>query len=133
MSSILAERPVIQEKALQIADMVARSLEMSLYKQAERDLHGDPEAQALLADVQQKQQSGKEVEDLLDRLEQLTVVRRFTIAQEGLSELMTHTTKILAATLSDRLDLVTEQEGGGCSGCSCAPGGCEGFSTGCAV
>jgi cell fate (sporulation/competence/biofilm development) regulator YlbF (YheA/YmcA/DUF963 family) len=120
MSSILAERPELQEKALLIADMVARSLEMSIFKQAERDMREDNEAQRLLADVQQQQLVGEEVDEVLDRLEQLDVVRRFTIAQESLAEVMAHTTKILAATLSDRLDLVTESDGC-CSSCTSCP------------
>lgn len=130
MSTILAEHPVIQEKALLIADMVSRSLEMSIFKQAERDLRHDEQAQALLLEVQRKQGLGEEVEEWLDRLEQLDVVRRFTVAQETMAELMSHTTRILAATVSDRLDLVTEEEGG-CCGCPGALGGCDSSGTSC--
>jgi cell fate (sporulation/competence/biofilm development) regulator YmcA (YheA/YmcA/DUF963 family) len=132
MSSILVERPELQEKALKIADMVAHSLEMSMFKQAEHDLRKNTEAQDLLADVQRQQRAGEEVDAVLDRLEQLDVVRRFTIAQESLAEVMAHTTKILAATLSDRLDLVTESSDccSGCTGGSCDSGGasCESLS-----
>lgn len=134
MSSILATRPELQEKALKIADMMARSLEMSLFKQAELDLRENNEAQTMLAEVQRQQLAGEDVDTVLDRLEQLDVVRRFTFAQESLAEVMAHTTKILAATLSDRLDLVTESSGC-CSSCTTCESvsSCSGASESCAV
>jgi cell fate (sporulation/competence/biofilm development) regulator YmcA (YheA/YmcA/DUF963 family) len=114
MSMLMSERPQLMEKANLIADMVARSLEMSIFKQAEQDLRTDERAQSLLQEVQAKQTSGEDVEPLLDQLEGLDVVRRFTIAQEGVSEVVSHVTKILAAVVSDRVDLVTPKEGCGC-------------------
>lgn len=116
------ESPVIEEKAIAIGTMVTRSMEMSIFKRAEQDLQEHPEAQSLIAKLQTKQASGDEVEALLDHLESLDVVRRFTIAQENLSEVITHVTKILTATVSDRLDVVLPQEGG-C--CGCPAEGCD--------
>lgn len=124
MNILLEERPQLAQKAQHIAGMVTQTLEMSIFKQAEQDLRTDEQAQGLLQAVQQKQATGEDVDHLLDELEQLDVVRRFTIAQEGLSEVVSHVTKILAAVLSDRVDLVTESEGGGC-GC-CPATGCAG-------
>jgi cell fate (sporulation/competence/biofilm development) regulator YmcA (YheA/YmcA/DUF963 family) len=124
MNMMLQDRPQIVEKAHQIADMVTRTLEMSIFKQAERDLRADEKAQRLLQELKAKQAAGEEIDHLLDELEQLDVVRRFTVAQEGLSEVVTHVTKILAAMLSDRLDLVTKQEGQSCGHCSA--GVCQG-------
>ncbi|KEO80940.1 YlbF family regulator [Tumebacillus flagellatus] len=121
MSTTLA--PVLEEKARQIGDMVTKSLEMSIFKQAEQDLHQHGEARELLGVIQAKQAEGQDVDDILDRLESLDVVRRFTIAQENLSEVVSHVTKILAATLSDRLDILAPEAEGGC--CSCPAEGCD--------
>ncbi|ASS75426.1 hypothetical protein CIG75_10850 [Tumebacillus algifaecis] len=126
MSNVLAEHPVLAERAEQIGAMVTRSLEMSIFKQAERDLHQNQEAQNLIAELQQKQAAGEAVDTLLDSLEGLDVVRHFSVAQQGLSEVVEHVTKILTATLSGRLDIVLEQEGGCCS--SCPATGCDGVS-----
>lgn len=115
--------PEVEAKARQIGDMVTRSLEMSIFKQAERDLQEHREARTLLEEVQVKQAAGEEVEDVLDRLESLDVVRRFTVAQENLSEVVSHVTVIVAATLSDRLDILEPEEEGGC--CSCPAEGCD--------
>ncbi|MBL0387981.1 YlbF family regulator [Tumebacillus sp. ITR2] len=115
--------PVIEEKARLIGDMVTRSLEMSIFKQAEQDLSTHSEAQALIGEIQTKQSNGGDVEDVLDRLETLDVVRRFTIAQENLSEVVSHVTKILTATLSDRLDILAPEAEGGCGGCTAE--GCD--------
>jgi cell fate (sporulation/competence/biofilm development) regulator YmcA (YheA/YmcA/DUF963 family) len=123
MSTALSNHPYIEEKAQRIGDMVKRSLEMSVFKQAERDLHMDSEAQALMSQLQAFQGEEEQMEELLSRLERLDVVRRFTIAQEDLSEMVSHVTKILAATVSDRIDLVTEKEG---SCASCPLTGCSG-------
>jgi len=120
-----AAHPHIEEKARRIGQMVTQSLEMAIFKQAERDLQNHADAQSLL---QQLQEGGEEshVEHLLDLLEQLDVVRRFTIAQENLSEVIAHVTRILTATVSDRLDLVL-----GSSGCgNCPATGCSGNGTG---
>ncbi|TCP59098.1 cell fate (sporulation/competence/biofilm development) regulator YlbF (YheA/YmcA/DUF963 family) [Tumebacillus sp. BK434] len=126
MSNALAAHPVLAERAEQIGAMVTRSLEMSIFKQAERDLQESGEAQSLIAELQQKQAAGAEVDAVLDRLEGLDVVRHFSAAQQGLSEVIEHVTKILTATLSGRLDIVLEQEGGCCS--SCPSTGCDGVS-----
>ncbi|PWK06603.1 YlbF family regulator [Tumebacillus permanentifrigoris] len=115
--------PVIEEKARQIGDMLTRSLEMSIFRQAEHDLQSHGEAQTLIGEVQTKQATGEDVEGVLDRLESLDVVRRFSIAQENLSDVITHITKILAATLSDRLDLIAPESEGGC--CGCPAEGCD--------
>jgi cell fate (sporulation/competence/biofilm development) regulator YmcA (YheA/YmcA/DUF963 family) len=115
--------PVIEEKARQIGDMLTRSLEMSIFRQAENDLQSNGEAQSLIGEIQTKQASGEDVDAVLDRLESLDVVRRFTIAQENLSEVVSHVTKILAATLSDRLDLLAPEEAGGCA--CCPAEGCD--------
>ncbi|MFD2168438.1 YlbF family regulator [Tumebacillus lipolyticus] len=137
MSDILTAHKELSERAAQIGEMVTKSLEMSIFKQAERDLQKHQEAQDLIADLQQKQAQGSEVDHLLDRLEGLDVVRHFTVAQQGLSDVVAHVTKILTATLSDRLDILLEQQGGcgscpstGCDGTS-GNAGCEGGSTSC--
>lgn len=130
MSNILAERQNIVEQAEKIASMVANSLEMSIFKQAERDLSEDDTVQSLLAEVHAKQEAGEDVEDLLDRLESLDVVRHFTIAQDNLSQVVTQITKILGAYASDRVDSLDEKEGTG--GCSSCPGAdlCSGGQSG---
>ena len=123
MSTALSNHPHIEAKAQQIGDLVKRSLEMSVFKQAERDLKNDSGAQALMSQLQASQGAEEQMEELLSRLERLDVVRRFTIAQEDLSEVVSHVTKILAATISDRIDLVTEKEG---SCASCPSTACSG-------
>lgn len=123
MTTALSNHPNIEAKAQQIGDMVKRSLEMSIFKQAERDLQADSEAQALMSQLQSFQGEEEQMEELLARLERLDVVRRFTIAQEDLSEVVAHVTKILAATVSDRIDLVTGKEGA-CASCPLI--GCSG-------
>lgn len=125
MSQLLADRPAIQEKAAQVADMITQSLEMQMFRQAERALRTDEEANELLQAVQQQGETGEGVDELLERLETLDVVRHFTIAQNQLSEVVSHVTRILAATVSDRLDIVLKTDDGGCSG-GCA--GCTSVS-----
>jgi len=125
MSTHLSERAALATKARQIGEMVKGSLEMSIFKHAERELQGDAVAQELLGRLQMIEEDA-ELETVLERLENLDVVRRFTIAQENLSEVVAHVTKILAATVSDRLDLVTKQKG---SCASCPSTGCAGTGT----
>ncbi|HEU4964623.1 MAG TPA: YlbF family regulator [Bacilli bacterium] len=129
MSPILAERPAILEKASQIADMITKTQEMQMFRQAERALRTDGEAQELMQAMQQQGENGEGVEQLLDRLENLDVVRHFTLAQDGLSDVISHVTRIVAATVSERLDMVLATDDGGCcSGCtSCgSASACEG-------
>lgn len=130
MSNILAERPALVAKAQEIAEMVNRSLEMSIFKQAEHDLKTDETAQSLLTEIQAKQEQGEDVEAILDRLERLDVVRHFTIAQQNLSDVITQITKILAAHASERTDVLVEKESTG--GCASCPGAdlCSGGQSG---
>ena len=135
MSAVLTKHPEIEVKAQQIGDMIKRSMEMAVFKQAEQDLQTDSEAQALMAQLQATAEE-EEINEVLSRLEALDVVRRFTVAQENLSEVVTHITTILAATVSDRLDILNEDESDGlscanCPGASLCTGGGTGTSDAC--
>jgi cell fate (sporulation/competence/biofilm development) regulator YlbF (YheA/YmcA/DUF963 family) len=114
----------IEKKARSIAELVAASLDMAIFKQAEADLRNDPETQSLLRDLQEKEAAGEDVDAVFERLEARDVFRRFTVAQENLAEVVQNVSRIVAATVSGRLDLV--QLGGGCGSCSAE--GCDGKS-----
>ncbi|PWA13297.1 hypothetical protein DCC39_02325 [Pueribacillus theae] len=103
----------IIEKALELADMISNTEEVSFYKKAEEKINGHEKVQGLIAEIKKHQKEAvnlqhyrkhealKQVEEKIDRLmnevDEIPLVKEFKQSQTEVNDLL----QMIASTISD--------------------------------
>lgn len=132
----LVNRDVIIQKAQEIANMIASTEEVELFKQAEMKIRDHSRVQDLIAEIKGKQKElvgfkslqhaemvekvEAELEALQDQLDGIPIVEEFKRTQLEINDMLQLVTNVIAETLSDRINVETGNGEGGCGSCGCS-------------
>lgn len=112
----------VQEKAKELANMLAQSEEVAHYRRAEDKINSHPRVQQLIAAIKKKQKEAvafentfknpemvkkieAEIEELQDELDSIPVVTEFQQSQADINYLLQLVITIVRDTLTDKINL----------------------------
>lgn len=121
-------------KAKEVAELLAASEEVELFRKAEKRIREHPEIQAIIAQIKKKQKEivafettfknpdmvkkiEQEIEELQNRLDEYPIVVQFRQTQADLNYILQLVVDLIRDTLSEKIEVLTGADAGVPRGC----------------